>query len=131
MRWTARFNKATPIFLAAVLLCGCSSWQLKEAGKSFASHAAGQLFILGISGKDGLEDYNDRKEKEWRSENNPCRPSLTRDELMESYQRAEQWEFYDSVLSEQEDYIKRKLPDAPLNNHLACPGVGGHSLSDY
>jgi hypothetical protein len=131
MKRLARFCRVIPAFLTAVLLCGCSSWQLQEAGKNFAAHAAGQLLILGISGKDGLEDHNDRKERMWRHENNPCRPSVTGDELIESYQRAEQWDSYDSILSTQEDYIRRKLPDAPSNNHLACPDLGVHSFGRY
>ena len=120
MKWTARYCRVTPVFLTAVLLCGCSSWQLQDAGKSFAESTVQQLFILGISGVDGLEDYNDRKETRRRLENNPYRPSLTGDELKEAHQRAEQWEFYDSVLSKQEDYVRRKLPDAPPDNRLAC-----------
>ncbi len=131
MKRAARFSRLVPVFLTAVLLCGCSSWQLREAGKSLATSAAEQLFILGISGKDGLQDYNDRKERKWRSENNPYRPSLTRDELIESYQRAEQWEFYDSILSKQEGYIRRKLPDAPSDDRLACSNPGLESFGCY
>jgi len=33
--------------------------------------------------------------------------------LLDAYQRAGQWEFYDSVLSKQDDHIRQKLPDAP------------------
>ena len=131
MKRTARFSRLIPVFLTAVLLCGCSSWQLQEAGKDLATGAAEQLFILGISGMDGLQDYNDRKEKKWRRENNPYRPSLTRDELRESYQRAEQWEFYDRTLSKQEEYIRRKLPDAPSDDPLACLSPGAQSLGCY
>lgn len=131
MKRTARFSRLIPVFLTTALICGCSSWQLQEAGKSLATSAAEQLLILGISGKDGLQDYNDYKERKWRSENNPDRPSLTRDELIESYQRAEQWEFYDSILSKQEDYIRRKLPDAPSGDPLASSNLSVQNFGCY
>ncbi len=106
--------------LSLFLLGGCSSYQWQEAGKNFGAAAAEQLFVLAVGGMDGLEEYNDRKIEKDRRENNPYRSSLTREELIESQKRAEQWELYDDILSKQQDYLKQALPGESAGDRLVC-----------
>ncbi len=105
----------------APLAGGCSSYQWQEAGKNLGAATAGQLFVLAVSGMDGLEEYNDRKMEKERRENNPYRSSLTREELIESQKRAEQWERYDDILKAQQKSMKRAIPGESADDRLVCP----------
>ncbi len=109
------------IVALAPLAGGCSSYQWQETGKNLGSAAAGQLFILAVSGMDGLEEYNDRKMEKWQRENDPYRSSLTVEELIESQKRAEQWERYDDIVRERQKAAKLAIPGESADDRLVCP----------
>ena len=108
------------LLVGSVFLLGCTSWQLREAGDELGKSAVEQLFVLAVSGVDGLSEYNQREREKRERETNPYRSSITREELIEYFERSRQWEAYQDRLAGEGSDSRPPIPGESADDRMGC-----------
>lgn len=119
---------------ALVILSGCATTQVHEAGRDLASGIAGSLFLLALHGPEAVEENNRQEESIRQMERNKTLTAeqrhVKRERRQASLAEIEAWELYDDATSFERKYDvvidENVLP--PLQPPVGAPQNTGPTL---